>query len=58
MGPMRRLPLNLFVLFVLFAIVSPRIRLGAAAHYIEDHYDIPGVHDCWGFRPHPEECRP
>jgi hypothetical protein len=28
-----------------------------AARYIEDHYDVPFVHDCHGIRPHHDECR-
>ncbi len=27
-----------------------------AAHAIEDRYDVPGVHDCWGIQPHRYEC--
>jgi hypothetical protein len=53
---MERLAVKLLVLIVFFALVGPRVRLAAAAQYIEDHYDIPGVHDCWGFRPHFSEC--
>jgi len=54
---MERLAMKRLVLLVFLALVGPRLLLAAAAHYVEDHYDIPGVHDCWGIRPHPWECR-
>jgi hypothetical protein len=53
---MERLSTRLLVLAVLCLLVASWLRQ-AAAHYIEDRYDIPGVHDCWGFRPHRWECK-
>jgi hypothetical protein len=42
------------VLAVLVA-VAPFVM--PAAHAVEDRYDIPGIHDCWGIRTHKNECR-
>jgi hypothetical protein len=46
-------------------LLSLAVALGAfetgwtteAARYVEDHYDVPMVHDCHGLRPHHDECR-
>jgi hypothetical protein len=54
-------PKRMMVAAGLFSLVAAgtlgRSWTHEAAHYVEDHYDVPLVHDCHGLRPHHEECR-
>lgn len=29
---------------------------GDLLHAVEDRYDVPGIHDCWGIQRHRMEC--
>ncbi len=35
-------------------VLAPLVM--TAVHALEDRYDLPGVHDCWGIRTHKSEC--
>ncbi len=43
------------LLIIVVAVAGSRVEPIARA--VEDRYDLPGVHDCWGIYRHPSECR-